>query len=118
MAELLARRGRRVHLCVNGYMPGQRLQQYVRDSWLATIHRLHVAVVPLVRLYGSVPVLQGLLASGAVRVPIAARFPLEQVEADLQRLSERTRAESVWIFMPSSARREHAGTSVRAPSSS
>ncbi len=53
IAELLARRGRRVHLCVNGYTAGQRLQQYVRDSWLATIHRLHVDVVPLVRLYGA-----------------------------------------------------------------
>jgi 2,4-dienoyl-CoA reductase-like NADH-dependent reductase (Old Yellow Enzyme family) len=52
VAELLARRGRRVHLCVNGYMPGQRLQQYVRDTWIAAIHRLHVTVVPLVRLYG------------------------------------------------------------------
>ena len=52
VAELLARRGRRVHLCVNGYMPGQRVQQYVRDTWLAAIHRLGVAVVPMVRLYG------------------------------------------------------------------
>ncbi len=30
----------------------------------------------------------------------------------------RTRSESVWTTMPSSASREHAGTSVRAPSSS
>jgi 2,4-dienoyl-CoA reductase-like NADH-dependent reductase (Old Yellow Enzyme family)/thioredoxin reductase len=52
VAELLARRGRRVHLCVNGYMPGQRLQQYVRDTWLATVHRLGIDVVPLVRLVG------------------------------------------------------------------
>lgn len=52
VAELLARRGRRVRLCVNGYMPGQRLQQYVRDMWLGTIHRLGVEVVPLVRLRG------------------------------------------------------------------
>ena len=52
VAELLARRGRHVRLCVNGYMPGQRLQQYVRDTWLATIHRLGIDVVPLVRLRG------------------------------------------------------------------
>ena len=52
VAERLARRGRRVHLCVNGYMPGQLLQQYVRDSWLATIHRLGIDIVPLVRLRG------------------------------------------------------------------
>jgi 2,4-dienoyl-CoA reductase-like NADH-dependent reductase (Old Yellow Enzyme family) len=52
VAELLARRGRRVQLCVNGYMPGQRLQQYVRDTWLAAIHRLGIGVVPMVRLCG------------------------------------------------------------------
>lgn len=52
VAELLARRGRRVHLCVNGYMPGQLLQQYVRDTWLATVHRLGIDVVPMVRLRG------------------------------------------------------------------
>lgn len=52
VAELLARRGRRVHLCVNGYMPGQLLQQYVRDTWLATIHRLGIDVMPLARLRG------------------------------------------------------------------
>ncbi|HSD02137.1 MAG TPA: FAD-dependent oxidoreductase [Gaiellales bacterium] len=52
VAELLARRGRRVHLCVNGYMPGQRIQQYVRDTWLAAIHRLGVNIVPTVRLCG------------------------------------------------------------------
>ena len=34
-----------------------------------------------------------------------------------RRLS-RTRSESVWIFMPGSALREQAGTSVREPSSS
>jgi hypothetical protein len=43
---------RRVTLAVNGYMPGQRIQQYVRDQLLADLHRLHVTVVPTVRLFG------------------------------------------------------------------
>ena len=39
-------------LAVNGYMPGQRIQQYLRDVLLADLHRLHVTVVPTVRLFG------------------------------------------------------------------
>ena len=53
VAELLARAGRRVTLCVNGYMPGQLLQEYVRDVALAAIHRARVEVLPIVRLYGA-----------------------------------------------------------------
>lgn len=52
MAELLAGRGHQVMLCVNGYMAGQRLQQYVRDTALAALHRLRVRVMPLLRLSG------------------------------------------------------------------
>ena len=53
LAERLAREGCRVRLGVNGYMPGQTLQQYVRDHWLGTIHKLGVEVIPMVRLYGA-----------------------------------------------------------------
>ena len=53
LAEQLAREGCRVRLGVNGYMPGQSLQQYVRDHWLGTIHKLGVEVIPMVRLYGA-----------------------------------------------------------------
>ncbi len=52
IAEKLARDGCRVRLCVNGYMPGQTIQQYVRDSWIGVLHRLGVEIVPFVRLYG------------------------------------------------------------------
>jgi 2,4-dienoyl-CoA reductase-like NADH-dependent reductase (Old Yellow Enzyme family) len=48
-----ARAGRRVTLAVNGYMPGQRIQQYLRDLLLADLHRLHVTVIPTVRLFGA-----------------------------------------------------------------
>ena len=53
VAELLARRGHRVSLAVNGYMPGQRVQQYVRDTMLAGAYRAGVRVIPTVRLYGA-----------------------------------------------------------------
>ena len=42
-----------MRLGVNGYMPGQSLQQYVRAHWLGTIHKLGVEVIPMVRLFGA-----------------------------------------------------------------
>ncbi len=53
LAEKLAREGCRVRLCVNGYMPGQTIQQYVRDSWIGTLHALGVEMIPYVRLFGA-----------------------------------------------------------------
>jgi NADPH-dependent 2,4-dienoyl-CoA reductase/sulfur reductase-like enzyme len=53
VALLLAERGHRVTLAVDGYMPGQRVQQYVRDVMQAAMHRAGVAVVPTVRVYGA-----------------------------------------------------------------
>jgi 2,4-dienoyl-CoA reductase-like NADH-dependent reductase (Old Yellow Enzyme family) len=53
IAEKLARAGCRVRLCVNGYMPGQTIQQYVRDNWIGILHKLGVEVIPFVRLYGA-----------------------------------------------------------------
>jgi len=52
VAERLARDGCNVRLCVNGTMPGQTIQQYVRDPWLGLMHRLGVEVTPLLRLAG------------------------------------------------------------------
>lgn len=53
IAEKLARDGCRVRLAVNGYMPGQRIQQYVRDSWSGTLHKLGIEIIPQVRLFGA-----------------------------------------------------------------
>ncbi len=53
IAEKLARDGCAVRLCVNGYMPGQTIQQYVRDSWIGKLHKLGVEIVPYVRLAGA-----------------------------------------------------------------
>jgi 2,4-dienoyl-CoA reductase-like NADH-dependent reductase (Old Yellow Enzyme family) len=52
LAELLAGRGRHVTLGVDGYMPGQRIQQYVRDAMTAGATRAGVTIQPLVRLFG------------------------------------------------------------------
>lgn len=53
LAEKLARAGCRVRLCSNGYMAGQTIQQYVRDNWLGTLHKLGVELLPMVRLFGA-----------------------------------------------------------------
>ncbi|MDQ0475054.1 oxidoreductase [Labrys wisconsinensis] len=52
VAEKLARAGCKVRLAVNGYMPGQRIQAYVRDQWAGVLHDLGVEVTPYADLYG------------------------------------------------------------------
>ena len=52
VAQLLAERGRTVSLCVDGYMAGEMLQQYVRAEMLAAAHRAGVDVMPNVRVVG------------------------------------------------------------------
>ncbi len=53
IAELLAENGHSVKLAVNGYMPGQTIQMYVRDSSIGRLHRLGVEIIPYVRLFGA-----------------------------------------------------------------
>jgi len=52
IAELLVGRGRKVTLGVDGYMPGQRIQQYVRDAMTGAVTKAGVQIIPLVRLFG------------------------------------------------------------------
>jgi 2,4-dienoyl-CoA reductase-like NADH-dependent reductase (Old Yellow Enzyme family) len=52
VALLLAAGGRRVTLAPNGYTPGFRLQQYVRDATIAALNRAHVEILPLTRPFG------------------------------------------------------------------
>jgi NADPH-dependent 2,4-dienoyl-CoA reductase/sulfur reductase-like enzyme len=52
IAEKLLREGCRVRLAVNGNMPGQTIQQYVRDRWTAELNRLGVEIITYARLYG------------------------------------------------------------------
>ena len=53
LAEKLARDGCKVTLAVNGYMPGQTIQMYVRDRWVGDLHKLGVETIPYARLYGA-----------------------------------------------------------------
>src|SRR5262249_57681565 len=39
VAQLLAERGRKVSLCVDGYMAGEMLQQYVRKEMIAAVQQ-------------------------------------------------------------------------------
>ena len=52
MAELLARQGCHVRLACNGMVPGQKVNQYVRDNWLGKLHKLNVQTFTHLRLHG------------------------------------------------------------------
>ncbi|HEX5018549.1 MAG TPA: FAD-dependent oxidoreductase, partial [Actinomycetes bacterium] len=53
VAQQLARQGHKVTLAVDGYMAGQRIQQYVRDEMTKQALEVGVEIVPLVRIYGA-----------------------------------------------------------------
>jgi len=81
VARLLAEAGHRVTLAVDGYMPGQRVQQYVRDVMLAAARRAGVTVIPTVRVYGADAesvYLQDTLTNEAVVVGNVAALVLAQ----------------------------------------
>ncbi|MEP9374257.1 FAD-dependent oxidoreductase [Mesorhizobium sp. KR1-2] len=52
MAVNFARNGSRVHLAVNGTIPGETIPVYVRDQSNAELRKLGVNVIPYARLYG------------------------------------------------------------------
>jgi 2,4-dienoyl-CoA reductase-like NADH-dependent reductase (Old Yellow Enzyme family) len=53
VAELLAAKGCRVRLAVNGRAPGEEIQNYTRDMMVARCHRLGVEFIPHARLHGA-----------------------------------------------------------------
>jgi 2,4-dienoyl-CoA reductase-like NADH-dependent reductase (Old Yellow Enzyme family)/thioredoxin reductase len=53
VAEMLARSGRKVTLCVNGYAAGEQLQSYTRVAMLRSATKARVQVVPHARLFGA-----------------------------------------------------------------
>jgi pyruvate/2-oxoglutarate dehydrogenase complex dihydrolipoamide dehydrogenase (E3) component len=53
VAQQLARQGRKVTLAVDGYMAGQRIQQYVRDEMTKQALLAGVEIISLVRIYGA-----------------------------------------------------------------
>ncbi|MGV9709779.1 oxidoreductase [Gordonia sp. NPDC003424] len=53
VAELLAREGRRVTLCVNGFAAGENLQRFTRISMLRSAAEAKVKIIPTARLFGA-----------------------------------------------------------------
>jgi 2,4-dienoyl-CoA reductase-like NADH-dependent reductase (Old Yellow Enzyme family) len=53
VAQQLARQGHKVMLAVDGYMAGQRIQQYVRDEMTKQAVQAGVEIVTLVRIFGA-----------------------------------------------------------------
>ena len=79
LALILAGGGRRVTLASNGYTPGLRIQQYVRDATIAALSRAHVEILPLTRPFGydgSAVFLQHTLTEEAVIVEDVAALVL------------------------------------------
>jgi 2,4-dienoyl-CoA reductase-like NADH-dependent reductase (Old Yellow Enzyme family) len=52
VAEKLAQDGVHVRLAVNGICPAVNIQNYIRDVYIAKLHRLGVTVLPMMRLFG------------------------------------------------------------------
>jgi 2,4-dienoyl-CoA reductase-like NADH-dependent reductase (Old Yellow Enzyme family) len=52
VAEKLAQDGVHVRLAVNGLCPAVNIQNYIRDVYIAKLHRLGVTVFPMMRLFG------------------------------------------------------------------
>ncbi len=53
VAHKLALDGCRVRLAVTGMVPGQNLQDGVRDFWIGELHKLGVEMIPYARLFGA-----------------------------------------------------------------
>ncbi|MDH3667029.1 MAG: FAD-dependent oxidoreductase [Paracoccaceae bacterium] len=53
LAEMLAAKGCRVRLAVNGRMAGEQVQNYTRDMMVARCHRLGVEIIPYARFHGA-----------------------------------------------------------------
>jgi NADPH-dependent 2,4-dienoyl-CoA reductase/sulfur reductase-like enzyme len=81
IATMLATGGHRVTLASSGYHPGQRLQQYIRDTMIAAARRARVEIRPQVRLFGADPTavfLQDVLTGDAVVVEGTSAVVLAQ----------------------------------------
>ena len=53
IAGKLARDGCHVRLAVTGFVSGERMPSYVRDSWNAILHKLGVEIIPYAKLFGA-----------------------------------------------------------------
>jgi 2,4-dienoyl-CoA reductase-like NADH-dependent reductase (Old Yellow Enzyme family) len=102
IAELLARAGHATTLCVGGYMPGQRIQQYVRDTWLASLARLRVEVIASVRIFGAdddTVYFESALGAEPIAIEDVAALVLAQGHVSVDGLSEELRDENVELHL-------------------
>ena len=67
LAEKFAREGCHVTLAVNGTMPGQMIQMYVRDRWAGELNRLGVDVIAYVGSLAQTPRAHGCSTSPRAR---------------------------------------------------
>jgi 2,4-dienoyl-CoA reductase-like NADH-dependent reductase (Old Yellow Enzyme family) len=91
IAQLLAEQGHKVVLGVDGYMAGQRIQQYVRDEMTKAVLRAGVEIKPLVRPYGAdsdTVYLQHVLTGEPVIVEDASALVLSQGHRSVTDLAE------------------------------
>ena len=102
IAELVARAGHPTILCVDGYMPGQRIQQYVRDMWLASLARLRVEVVASVRIFGADDdsvYFESAIGADPIVIEDVAALVLAQGSVSVDGLSEELRDEDVELHL-------------------
>ncbi|HVQ89340.1 MAG TPA: FAD-dependent oxidoreductase [Actinomycetes bacterium] len=91
VAQMIAEQGRKVTLAVDGYMAGQRIQQYVRDAMTADVLRAGVDILTLVRPYGAdtdTVYLQHVLTGEPVIVDGVSALVLSQGHDPVTELSE------------------------------
>ncbi len=94
IAELLAQNGHSVTLAVNGTMPGQTIQMYVRDAGIGRLHKLGVEMLPYLRLYGAdadTVYLQHIMSSEAVLCEGVDTLVLCQGHVPADRLEQQVR---------------------------
>lgn len=53
LAEKYAREGCHVRLASTGHVAGETIPRYMRDVWLAELHKLGVELIPMVRFFGA-----------------------------------------------------------------
>jgi 2,4-dienoyl-CoA reductase-like NADH-dependent reductase (Old Yellow Enzyme family) len=96
ISETLAKNGHRVCLAVNGYMPGEKIQSYVRDIGVGRLHDLGVEMIPYVNLYGTdgdtVYLRHAMSREPIIRSDVdtlvlcQGHMPVDSLESDLQSL--------------------------------
>lgn len=102
LAELIARTGgRTATLCVNGYSPGETIQQYTRNAMLAAAYEANVEFITNARLYGAdedTVYLQNTLSGQPVMVEDVAALVLALGHHQQDKLFRELQSRDVEVF--------------------